>query len=735
MTCASGFELLYRPYPYPREPFRLSAGELVGYEGRFFSIPAFGLLLDKRLFTSAASHPVATPIKLYVNKDAGLSTSIEPSLAASGYEDATPHYADYILDMRDLLEDVVQLHANDSEYSADDFFRAHMERNRSSYDLPNSSASGVSDLDYVHPAPANTVPVAPSSTTTSSTEIELGAQQFQDVDMDEVMWQPFSRPKSPETGPNSIPTKPFFPAALPNGALPTFSTLDEQKFGELGLNVSASGGVLVTGDALVEGTSIKLLTGSGQSGASEGDFVQNVEWAQFPCGDELNRYYETQNSGCINASGRQAIYEVPAGLSDDLVHLLDVSSAGTSGKLIQNYPANYNATSGIDQNGTAHAGVHTVNRLLYALGEMSANTLAVGRSLINGKKVFGHFGGIETSTKGFSINGRLKYTHGNTVYAYGGITDPFQGIGNNNSLFEWGSFNQQLSPVSWSKSSTSALQPRVGVFGGPNSTTWDVGDIMAASDGVCWFKRYAQWGTMDRMVFPGLDKAGGGSLQQDTISYETHVYREGTDNFGHFAWVELAPPESPIYSTQTVYYWQDTYSIGNIMTAFYAQKLNHGFVHINGETYIQWSPITNGVHVLPRTNMFGPISSAARSTRLTPSTTRSVSTAVVGFFPSWKIRLYVTTNNQITVPDSMAISPAASATISFASNIPMTTSQVSTFGPATWDATTGLNYLYFVTNGGQYYFAKMNTSFQIVHINRVASTDVILSGRSAILSI
>ena len=737
MTCPSGFEFLHRPYPYSREPFRLGLQDLVAYEGRYFSIPAFGLLLDKRLFTAASSHPVSTPIKLYINKDAGLSQSIEPSLNASGYEVATPHYADYILDMRTLLEEVAALHAEDSQYSTDEFFIAHMQRNRAIYDIPNTSASGTSDLEYVHPEPANTVPVAPSSLVTSGNTVELGAQQFQDIDLDEVMWQPFTRPKAPRTGPSDIPLEPVFPAVLVDGNLPTFSDLDKENFGKLGFDASTSGGMIITGDRLAVGTSIKLLTGSGQFAAPQGTFREDVEWAQFPAGDELNRYYETTQSGCINASGRQAIYNVPGPLTDDTVYLLDVSDDAGSGLLIQNYPANYAATSGIDKNGTAHPGVHNTSKLLYSLNEFSANNLAVGRSLINGKKVFGHFCGSETSPNGASITSLLKYSDGNTVYSFGGVDEPFLGGGTFSSV-DWAVQDNTLSPVTWGQTFVSSFQPRIGIFGGANSTTFTLGDIMSTSDGVTWFKLYQQWGTMDRMVYPGGQQAAGGDKATDTISYETHVYREGTNVVtGEFEWIELDPPESPIFTTQAVTYYRDTYTIGNIMSFFFNRKPNHGFVHANGETQIQWSETgAFQVPTLPRHNKISPISSAPRSTQQSPLTSYSSSTYVVGFYPSWKIRLSVTTNNQITIPKSMAITPAVVTEISFHPDVPMTPSRVDSYGPIVWDPVTSLHYLYFNTTfSGPSYFAKMDSSFQIIHINRVESTDVILNGRPAILDI
>lgn len=731
MTCPSGFEFLHRPYPYSREPFRLGLQDLVAYEGRYFSIPAFGLLLDKRLFTAASSHPVSTPIKLYINKDAGLSQSIEPSLNASGYEVATPHYADYILDMRTLLEEVTALHAEDSQYSTDEFFIAHMQRNRAIYDIPNTTASGTSDLEYVHPEPANTVPVAPSSLVTSGNTVELGAQQFQDIDLDEVMWQPFTRPKTPRVGPSNIPLEPVFPAVLVDGALPIFTDLDKENFGKLGFDASTSGGMIITGDRLAVGTSIKLLTGSGQFAAPQGTFREDVEWAQFPAGDELNRYYETTQSGCINASGRQAIYNVPNPLTDDTVYLLDVSDAGSSGLLVQNYPANYAATSGIDMNGTAHPGVHNTSRLLYNLDDISANTLAVGRSLINGKKVFGHFGGSETSSTGGSITSTLKYANGSDVFAYGGIGGLSLTTGI--TLLDWATLDNRFSPASWSQVTNTSFLPHG--FGG---TVFNVGDINAAGDGVVMFKQYAQWGTMDRMVCPALDRAGGGDKVTDFINYETHVYREGVNIAnGEFQWIELDPPESPFFTTQAITYYSNTYTIGNIMSFFFNRKPNHGFVHVNGQTYLQWSDVGSfQVPILPKNNKLAPISSAPRSSRQSPTTSHSSSTYVVGFFPSWRIRLSVTTNNQITLPLAMSISPAASVEIGFDPDVPMTPSRVDTYGPVVWDPTTSLHYLYFSTTfGGPVYFAKMNSSFQIIHINRVDITDVILGGRSAVLDI
>lgn len=705
----------------------------------FFSIPAFGLLLDKRLFTPAASHPVPSPIKLYINKDTGLSSGIEPSLTASGYEQATPHYADYILDMRSLLDDVVSLHATDSDYSPDEFLRSHFVRNRDVYDLDNSSASGVGELDFVHPEPNAIVPVAPSSTITvsqSGQTIELGALQFQDIDMDEIMWQPFTRPKKFSTGLDGLPIEPIFPMALPAGGLPTLTALDEQKLNELGLNAPSSGGVLVTGDALVPGTSIKLLTGSGQTGATEGNHREIVPWAKYPSDGELCRYYETQNSGLITASGRQAIYDIPAGLSSDKVYLLDASNQDSSGLVVQTFPGNFHATSGIDANGKAHNGPQTVDRLMYNIEQVGAGRPLVGRSLINGKRVFGHFAGEEAGSNGQSFGGAFLYATSNSINMYGGVVDPVTG-GGISSRVEWGITNNRFSPVSWSTFLTTSLGPAPGVFGAPDTTTYNVRDqVDLGPNGAPWIKLYNRWGTVDYVVTPGGQQGGGGERVTATINYTTRVFREGTDSAGNFQWVELDPPDSPLTRTEQIVYYNSTFFANNIFSFFFFIKPNNGLVNVGNKAYIQWSDIISGSPAKPQLGRFAPL--GGTTSELRPSTSRRVRRVSIGFFPSWKLRLYVTTNNQVSVPDRISVSPAATINISFDPSLSLGFTDVEIFGPPAYDSATDTNYIYFQTLdslGGKVYFAKMTNDFVITEFNEVDDDDAILSGRAAIFDI
>lgn len=725
MTCESGLEFIARPTPYPREPFQLGSGELVGFEGKFYSAPAYALLADLRVMAPEEDHPVANPFKLYINKDAGLSASIEPTLNASGYEVATPHYADYITDMREAIDDVAVLHANDSPHPAALFKIAHLKRQRIPYDLDNSSASGTSDGDYVHPTPAAGVP----------TGTELGAGYMQDIDLDEVMWQPFTRPKDKKilTIAN-VPVEPIFPAALANGSLPSFSSLDDQKWGVLGYGAGASGGLIITGDRLLEGSSIKLLSGSGQTGASEGALLSRADWTLFPSERELCRYYVASESGItISASGRQSVYDVPSSVPSGSVLLLDVSDVGVSGEIIQTYPANYQATSGVrGSDRTVHDGVHNVTKLLYNINSMVPGQPIPGRSPINGATVFAHFTGEEVGSKGQTANTSPRYANQDVIYGYGGITDPLVGaLGSPISEVEWFTTSNLFSPLSWSQFQTTAYGPSFNPFGGIVGTTFDTADInFAPNDGVVTRKVYAQWGFIDQVVCPDQDRAQGGQREEFIITYTTRTFSEGSTAGGEFIWIE--DPGSPTISTNTVAIFVDTYDVGNIFSFFFFRNFrrSYGWVNVNGNIYFQWGEQTDPIH------KFAPL--GARQSELVPATSRSTVISSIGFFPSWKLKLSITTNNQVTKPTTMGLSPASSALLTFAPELGLTISDVDFFGPAVWDPENSINYIYFRTKpskGRACYFAKFGTDFEITEMNKVEDTDAILTGRMALLSI
>ena len=773
MTCsddpAAEFEFITRPVTYPRQPFQLDEDELITYESRFFSLPAYSLLADKRLFTIASSHPIATgDVKLYINKDAGLSTDIEPSLAGDEYLEGTPHYADYIIDMRNLLIEVANLHAADSDWQPVDFFQAYMEQARATYTTP--SATSVPYGDFVHPEPANTVPSGASPPGASGSiqppgdGHELGAQQLMDIDMDEIQYKPIIRPSDQQLTSfdlKSIPTAPIFPQVIrANGSLPQLNSIDEDNYSHLGLGVHASGSkLLITGDALVGGAkvrntldpqptdlvdpSIKLMTGSGELGVVgvfEGAYQEDIPWALYPAEKELCSYYTPDVAiNTINASGRQALFDVPGNsFTNNTVLLVNISEAGTSGLTkISNWPSNYHATSGVDANGHAHKGLHVCNKLIYNLnGEPK-----VGFSPVNGDKVFVHYVGDETGSKGETWGGAgPKYANGDSLYGAGGIVLPFDGT--DFSTVNWARTNNLFSPVSWQQLRTSALGPTRGIFGAGNSVTFGVADIMAGSDrGVITYKQYAQWGYIDQLVVTDQDMAQGGQRKRGTINYVTRSYKEGKKADGSFQWVELDDSPSS-HAAQRVYY-ADTFFVNNIVSFFFRKKVTNGFVHANGDVYQQWSQKIAGNDVIPRNEFFAPIGQPTY--RQVPATTRSEVIISIGFFPAWARRRYVTTNNQITIPDQVEFSPAKSKFITFSDDLWDTPAEkaafyakVDTYGAPVWDPDEGVNYIYFLwvdadTSTKKLFFAHMDTDFVIFRMNQVE--EGVLFGRPVLLSI
>ena len=761
MTCsddpAAVFEFITRPVTYARQPFQLASGELLSYESRFFSMPAYSLLADKRLFTPEASHPLTNDdIKLYINKDAALAPVLEPSLGGDEYLAGTPHYVDYILDLRSLMAEVFALHAADSDWNADDFLQAHLLRNRATYpgdpccgaNLDNSSAADTTLGEFVHPEPATDTPAG----------LELGAQQMMDIDIDEVQYLPMVRPSAKSftlIDTQTIPTTPVFPAVISAAkAVPTLNTIDDENYQKLALGVHASGGgLLITGDALVGAgdlaptkvgdaavplaPTIKLLSVSGEVGAAEGASRGAIPWASYPCGKgTLCDYYTPSGAiNAISASGRQMIANIPdVPVTNNTVLLLNVSAPGTSGQTVSHYPSNYQSTSGIDANGVAHNGLHVCNKLIYNLG----TSPAVGFSPVNGLRVFAHYIGSETSSQGRTWGGSgPKYANGDTLYGQGGITN----INTNNGIVsvDWATTNNRFSPINWASVGTTALGAGINFFARQAITQFSTADIQAGSDrGVITRKAYAQWGFIDQLVVEDLDRAQGGQLTFGIINYLTRSYSEGKDAEGNFKWVELE--DSPSNHSIKKTFYENTYFINNIWSFFFARKNNNGFVHVNGDVYAQWSPKNQlaGQEDLPRNNLFAPVGVGQRG--VTPLTTRSDVIISIGWFPSWARRRFVTTNNQISIPTTVSFTPANSKVISFDPLLQFDDTFVNEFSQPVWDPDAGVNYIYFLwadpTNPvKRLFFAHMDTDFVITRFNRIPEGEGFLFGRPALLSI
>jgi len=727
-TCSGyGIEYFERPYRYDRYPFLLSDNELVGFSGVIFSQPAYAALTDKRLFTVPDDHPVDSTVKLYVNKGANVTITVEPDANATGYESGCVNYADYICDIRDLLDDVFALHSSDSQHTATAHKIAHLQRQRLPYQpLDATSASGTLDTDYVHAAP---VAATPSGS-------ELGASGIQDIDIDEINYQPFVRPSKYDTSPilgRNVPSSPFFPTVIKTGgSIPAFGPKDQEVFDELALDVASSGSkLLITGDRLLSDSSIKVMSdGSGSTIAATGDFVEGIPWALYPAKDEMCRYIPQSGvtpsgapSGAtplITASGRQALYEPPS-LSQG-VYLTAVSETGaTSGNVIQHYPGPgfWHSTSGVDLPSgiNYHDGLYVEDRLLYSLLEMQPNQMAGGRSLQNGRVVFAHVVNEDSNSLGKQFEGdNLSFVDGDdTVYSFAGTTDfeDFR-VGDTpvrRHTHSWASIDNTLSPTNFSESTVTELGVRYDI----------AAKTPGENDGAAYATLilYNSYGFLDYWC-----KSGGpttlSTLQTARIVYTTRIYLEGVEQ-----------PNSPQIKTQVFPYHTGLFNMKNFYSFFIARNAYKTMLNVNGEAMFQFgrgfgNNLRRAGRILAKPNSY--------VTRDYPPAARSVRCVSIGYFPAWKILCYITTNNQVTLPQE--IGTFAQFQILNAPGFPhFLDDDVQEYGPVTWDSVNMVNYLYVKLTNDTFWFCKMNTDYQIFEANKVTAADAILFGKAGILSL
>lgn len=728
MSSVSGFRFIHRPYPYERSPFKVAEGEAVPFRDVFFSRPAYGLLADKRLFTESN---VSSSINLYINKDANSFSTIEPRLDGSGYSQATPHYADYITDLRSLLSEVTTAHAADSDHSANDFFRSHMERNRDSvYDMDNSSASGTSASDYTH---------------------DLDNHYLEDIDMDEVMWQPFPRPsKGAVAGGRmgNMPSEPIFPMALPGGNAPSATAPDIELFSSMALNPASSGGVLVTGDALTPGTVISLVDASGVVAATVGTHNQNIDWKLFPGQEYMDSYgydefVEDKQVGCVTASGRQAIYNNPGSSQSDVVLMLNVATPGTSGYVVSNWPSNYHATSGVDANGTAHDGVHIIDRVI--INAMpGAGTMAAGRSPVNGKLVFGHVRESDiTDDDGHTAVG--QYKDGSVIR---GRIGKIAQNGRDSATHKYSATEEDLSSHSFSTQTTDRFSPRqVNVFGPPIYgeelyliEQQAAGGIYPSIIGNIYNNIYHS------CSHPGQPDGKGFEKTQQTLTYTVEVYHAVQDPNNPLArdWTLV----DTYNGTSTIKWTENLYSLVNM---YYAMKqyANHGLRALDGQVFFQWNSVPRGAFgvALPghdRRDLLRNFSTATRNRRNVPEQLVTETQSVISSWrsPTVVYRLQrVTYDGAANIPDTLSFQPDIQ--IHFAADLPWTLDDVYQFGPVIDDDVAGGGYVYFQrsADGGispmqdQYYFCKLDGTAEISHVNRVDAEDAIMTGSPMTLRI
>lgn len=745
-------EFFDRPYSYRREPFKLGVNDLVPYYGDIFSVPASGALLEKRLFTQSQNHPVNTTVRVYINKDANDSFLVEPDQTATHYESGTPHYSEVITDIRDILDESFALMANDSDWSDCDFKAAHLNRVRSGYNLDNTRASGLpGQCLYVHKAPDNTVP----------TEDELGyLGGFQDIDIDEIQYQPVARPKDGtflgSTLNKRILIEPIFPAILDTtGSSPSLSNADDSYYINQGLGVSSSGGnVLITGDNLIDDSVYRLYSGSGNTHSALGTFQSQVDDAEYPGSSQLSQYYTpSDSSGIVVARGRRGIYGIAVGNIAKGVYILNVGPVNTSGSNINHWPSNYQNTSGVisgpmtasgvDQTqSVTHDGVHVTDKLIYAFSEIGNPGQPIrARSPINGRTIFAHIGPTETNSLGNAFGG--FYNIGDTIYELGRVSRPF--TGGSSSEVEVGSVNKELSPASFTKAITTQLRGLAAINSlyvrRAASTQFIRRDIIAPDDTpIISLKTYGLDGNVDQLVIGDDPLFGGGQLQSFVTITTTRIYAvPGVGSQFDPVLIDT------IVTSRVGEFFENTFFLNNIFSFFFFRRANNGFQNVNGQPFFQFTTnVQNNIAQNPINDGFAEIPTTGNFV-LTPEDPIKTGTYTVGFFPVWATRRFVSVSTQTLIPGTVTVSPANSKTIDFTSQLQnfITRDNVSRFGPPIWDANEGINYIYFQTVGGFAgspvqgftYFAKMNTDFEIFEIVRVNSEDAILNGKAGLISV
>lgn len=722
-----GIEFFERPYRYDRFPFRLGIGDDIPFSGIIYSQPAFAAITDQRLFTSATSHPVTSPLKLYINKVAGKTIDeLEPDLDAVGYESGCINYTDYITDIRDVLDDVFTLHAGDSVHDATAFKIAHLRRQRTIYQpIEDTSASGTLDTDYIH---SKAVLTQPSGG-------ELGASGIQDIDVDEIQYQPFVRPTKRRTTivkGNPIPFQPFFPAVITTGGrTPNFGPQDVAAYDELGLDVSSSGNkLLVTGDRLLEGTSLKVMSAnSGTSVLGTGAFSDSIPWALYPAKDQMCNYLDPVNSGTmplINASGRQALYDVPS-LAEG-VYLTAVSEdTVTSGNQIQHYPKDWVSLTGADSSGVLHDGLYVEDSLIFSIRDMGPGGAVRGRSKQNGRALFAHIVGDETGPFGNGLGGGdMAFAHEDEVYSFGGLTGSTD---RSRGQREFGiGYTIRKHTLTWQKG-PSVLSPASTVGG---TADGELGSSMGfrawhpgkTGDGMDFgiLLVYVLGGFIDVWLTSNSPTSTAG-VTEATINYVIRTFTASAS--GPFK----EEPFSPQFQNTPLAYYQNSFNMENFFSFFVQRNGFKGMVNVNGNVYMQFGKplgFRREARLLTRPTVY--------NTTCVPASTYSKVCNSIGFFPSWAIVCVITTNNQFCNV-ATTLNWGGPQILNEPGFPHFTDNDVGIYGPPVWDEDNNVNYLYVKLLNGEFWFCKMNTSFEIFEANRVDEIDAIMLGPMGILSL
>lgn len=709
-------EPLQRPYSYSRQPFHLGSGETIGMSGVYFAQPAYAALFDKRLFSDSSTF-VPSPFFLYVNKGAALKIAIDPTPSASGYGSGCVNYRDYITDVRDVLDDVFTLHAADSPYDANDFLESHLLRRRATYgDLSLTSASGTSNTEYIHNGS------------------EIGASGLQDIDIDEISYQPIARPtltRNLGAFSNQFVT-PFYPSVIKtNGQSVAFGPQDAVVMDAAGYGIMNSGSkLLVTGDVLIEGTKVRVYDeGTGNLPIAESDFIQVSDTA-YTGTSGLIQYFERTDpvSGFFTVDGRQAIYGIPS-VSNEGVYLTSISDDATdpSGLVVQFWPNTWKTVSGIiPETSGGHAGLYVSDRAIYDFGQATAGGFVGARSLINGRTMFGHFVDTESDDQGRGMDiGRIGFQFGGQIYAHiGNVRRFWESYGTRNKVYRrsverFAVSDKTFSPVSFDDNFVDEQKQDQQLI-----MAWLPGDLdNGDSFGIILFYS-PNYGFLDQLVTTNSPTSTEGA-RFDTITYENRIYNEGgVDSDGQIIWVE--DPSSPTTTREEILYYPKRWSFP---TPFLS-KSNRGAirgVNVGGRFHIQ---IQEG-----GTNRYGLIGKPSNfQSRFQPENLVSVAQYVVGFYPSWRLRRVISTaSKQIEIPTTVGFSQSSIETAASFTEFERTDLQF--IGPPIWDSENGVNYIYVRTNGSQSYFCKMDNDYRIYEAVKVTDGDAILDGPAGIVEL
>lgn len=151
-------------------------------------------------------------------------------------------------------------------------------------------------------------------------------------------------------------------------------------------------------------------------------------------------------------------------------------------------------------------------------------------------------------------------------------------------------------------------------------------------------------------------------------------------------------------------------------------------VNLNGEAWFQFGRTATftrrGANLAQAT---------AFNTRQHPAQASTIRITSVGFFPSWRLILTRTTNNQVTLPvDVNFLQKEIKNATGFDK---FDDDDVLDYGPPVWDAANSVHYLYVKLLNNTFWFCKMDTDFEIIEASPVSADDAILFGPIGLLDL